>query len=258
MKKTQILLLALILVSGSAINAAAQNINGTVQYESTIALGVINLESLPQDVAALMPKESKSNNVLYFSAVSSLYENVVEDSKATSDFSATGSNTDINISIQTGSREEKVYVDIANQKIVEQKDLMGKRFLITDKLGKQKWKMTGRQKMLLDYPMQEAIFINEKDTILAWYTSAIPVSTGPMGIAGLPGLVLEASIGNRTTIRATKIDFEEKANTKIKEPTKGKKVTKEEFEKIAKEKAEEMRQQRGANGSNVEYKIITR
>ena len=73
----------------------------------------------------------------------------------------------------------------------------------------------------------------------AWFTPEIPVSTGPAMYGGLPGLILEIN-DDKTIILCTKVVINPKDKIKIKAPSKGKVVTKSEFEKIAEDKAKEM------------------
>jgi GLPGLI family protein len=74
----------------------------------------------------------------------------------------------------------------------------------------------------------------------AWFTPQIPVSTGPSMYGGLPGLILEIN-DDRTTMLCTKVILNPKEKIKIKAPSKGKEVTLVEYQQIAKDKAEEMR-----------------
>ena len=76
-----------------------------------------------------------------------------------------------------------------------------------------------------------------RPTILtAWFTTQIPVSFGPNGVWGLPGLVLEYS-NNSVIYLCTSIKIKQNEKVKIKQPNKGKIVSVEEFKKIE-EKAE--------------------
>ena len=94
----------------------------------------------------------------------------------------------------------------------------------------------------------DEIEVPKEVVVTAWFTPQIPVSNGPGEYAGLPGLILELS-ADRTTILCSKIVMNPKAAETIKPLEKGKEVTREEFNKIVKEKTEEMRENfRGRGG----------
>ena len=77
--------------------------------------------------------------------------------------------------------------------------------------------------------------------ITAWYSPDIPISQGPENYYGLPGLILEISDG-KTTILCSKVVLNSKEKKEIKAPKKGKLVSQAEYDKIVKEKMEEMRE----------------
>jgi len=90
--------------------------------------------------------------------------------------------------------------------------------------------------------------------ITAWYTPEIPINQGPGNYWGLPGLILEVNDG-RTAVLCNKIVLNPEEKVEIKEPTKGKEVNQEEYDKILSEKMKEMSDRfrggnrRGGNGS---------
>ena len=75
--------------------------------------------------------------------------------------------------------------------------------------------------------------------VTAWFTPQIPVKNGPGEYAGLPGLILEMNI-DRTTILCSKIVLNPNEMDEIEPPSKGTKVTREEYNLIVKEKTDEM------------------
>ncbi len=84
--------------------------------------------------------------------------------------------------------------------------------------------------------------------VTAWFTPQIPVGNGPGEYAGLPGLILELN-AYRTTLLCSKIILNPKESDDIVPPTKGKGVTREEYNKIIKVKMDEMRENfRGRGG----------
>ncbi|MDA9338492.1 GLPGLI family protein, partial [Flavobacteriaceae bacterium] len=94
-----------------------------------------------------------------------------------------------------------------------------------------------------------------KRTIVAWYTPDVPVSNGPSNYGGLPGLILEVNDGNET-IMCSEIVLNPKEVKEIKEPIKGKIVTRKKFAEISLEKTKEMMNRyRSRDGKGIEIKI---
>lgn len=238
--KTILLMPALCL----AMPLAAQQTSGSIVYDQVISTDFEG-HDLPEGIAAMMPKEQKFEKVLYFSPEAALYENSAnsEDSKK-EEFQQ----DNMHIHIERNIPDEKTYTDIKGKRVVEQKDLMGRMFLVSREITPEKWKFTGRQKKILDLPCMEAIHAGDKDTITAWYTPNIPVQAGPEHISGLPGMVLEAHLGTMVRLTAKRITPDADM-AKIKAPTKGKKISAEDFEKLQLEKTEEMRKQYGGKGN---------
>lgn len=96
-------------------------------------------------------------------------------------------------------------------------------------------------------PMSQ-IEIPKEVMVTAWFTPQVPVRTGPGEYGGLPGLILEMNV-DRTTILCSKIVMNPKEAESIEAPSKGDKVTREEYNLIVKEKTDEMRENwRGRGG----------
>lgn len=95
-----------------------------------------------------------------------------------------------------------------------------------------------------DVNIMDELEIPKEIEIVAWYTPQIPVPQGPGEFHGLPGLILEVQ-ADRTSILCSKIILNPKEAEEIKKPTKGEKVTQEEYQKIVKEKVEEMQEMYG-------------
>lgn len=92
--------------------------------------------------------------------------------------------------------------------------------------------------------IMDEIDIPKEEEVVAWYTMQIPVNNGPGDFWGLPGLILEINSG-RTTILCSKIVMNPSEKQEIKKPSKGKEVTKAEYNDIVKKKMEEMREMYG-------------
>jgi GLPGLI family protein len=95
--------------------------------------------------------------------------------------------------------------------------------------------------------VMDEIEVPKKIIVTAWYTPQIPINQGPGEYWGLPGLILEIS-ADRTTILCSKIIMNPNEKDEIKAPTKGKQVTKQEYNDIMKKKMEEMNEMYGGRG----------
>lgn len=97
------------------------------------------------------------------------------------------------------------------------------------------WKITQESKKIGNYLCYKAIKTNTstkgKSIDIAWFTPQIPVNFGPSSYFGLPGLILEVSRG-KITMKATKIELNPKKKIKIKKPTKGRRMTSEEYREM--------------------------
>jgi GLPGLI family protein len=100
----------------------------------------------------------------------------------------------------------------------------------------------------LDNPIAEkktnfldAIELPKEITITAWYTPEIPVSQGPEGYWGLPGLILEVNDG-KTIILCSKVVLNPKEKAEIKASTKGKVISQKEYDEAVVKKMEEFRE----------------
>ncbi|NQY28931.1 MAG: GLPGLI family protein [Flavobacteriaceae bacterium] len=178
----------------------------------------------------------------------------------------------------------KQYKNIKDQLVLQDQEFFGKQFLIKDSLPKLTWKMESETKQIGQYmcfkatavkkidemdwrsmrrrgsgdnkeekakdstetskdPMEE-IEVPKETVVTAWYTMQIPVSQGPGEYTGLPGLILEVN-ADKTTILCTKIVLNPNERKEIKAPSKGKVVTRKEYNDIVKKKMEEMREMYG-------------
>ncbi len=251
MKKSAILFFTVVLLNLSEINGQS----GTIVYEDVMKIE-INLEGEMAHMMKDMPKERRSSKVLLFSPEATLYEKKSSDeAPVMSGFAHAGSN----IQIKMSEPDNKVFTDLVNKEIIEQREFMTRMFLITGEIQKTDWKITGNQKMILDYPCMEATTSDTAGVVTkVWFASSLPVPGGPSKYCNLPGMVMEVNIADgKQMITAQSIDLNPPDKGNFKRPKEGKKVTKDEFEKIVADKMEEMGvENRGATGgTNVIIRI---
>jgi len=221
---------------------------GTITYLETAKLKLDLDSSMLALIGNSFPSENKQNKLLLFNENESLYLNAPEKEKKQEVEEMDGRK----IEIKMDSPDEKIYNDFKNHRCTEQRDFMGKLFLVETAMAKTNWKLTGRQKTFLNYPCQQAVKIDKKDTITAWFTAALPVSTGPMGLTGLPGTILEAeSHHGDLHITAQKINLQQPDAKLLVKPKEGKKVTPHAFRKIVDQRTKEMQEEYGGKGNMI-------
>ena len=173
-----------------------------------------------------------------------------------------------------GENIGKIYKNAQDKISINETEMMGKFFLVTENLENAKWKMSGESKKIGQYTCYKATYTKQVEEkvfsfgswnqtngtnqpkkpkkmrdveVVAWFTPEIPVSSGPSWYQGLPGLILEIN-DNDTTILCTQIVMNPKEKTKIKRPKKGKVISSQDFvalqDKKRAEAAEMWRQSR--------------
>jgi len=232
-------ILSTLALAAVSMPAFAQQKSGVITYRQTFSVG---------NVPAGFPKERQFEKVLYFNDAASLYAENPKKKQQAEQYES--GNTRIMIHGDGGESDHIIYTDLKAKRVIEQKDFFQRLFLIGKDLPTLKWKITGQQKTVIGFPCQEAVAANERDTIVAWFTTSIPVSSGPEALGGLPGMILEMTMANgdmhmlATSVSAADNDV----LAKLKAPVKGKKVTGAEYQQMETKKKEEMLKQFGKNG----------
>jgi len=220
-----------------------------------------------------------THKALLFNSQESVYKKheakKEDDTPSEQQFSGAGTNVVIKFA-GGAANDDQLYYNVTENKIVDMRTFMGRRFLIKDEASKATWKLKAESKKILGYDCKKAVMEKEKVTVEAWFTMQIPVASGPDGYGQLPGMILELKKtpkpakdkeekkddGNGgvrisstsravTTITATKVDFEPLAKGAIIPPKKGKKVTRKQFKKIVERKMKEMKEMYRNKGGGI-------
>jgi GLPGLI family protein len=236
----------------------AQQTEGTVSYTETIQLNIELPPDVPEEMKARIPKERSFPKVLFFNAQHSFYQDVEQEEEPDMDWNS-GEGGGRRIRMRMMRPQNSIFKNLAEDRKVEKRDLMGKTFLIKDEIDKYSWKLTGEQSKVAGYFCQKATYADSSRSITAWFTPQIPVPTGPGSLGGLPGLILKVESESvsqgegegrrfregKRTIMVDSVKLGAIDASLIREPDKGKEVTEEEFREIRREKMEEMREQFG-------------
>ncbi len=129
------------------------------------------------------------------------------------------------------------YTNINENKYYRQIDAYGEMFIVS--FPKIEWSLFNETKKIDNYNCYKATTVKEvigrkgiiKTPVEAWYTTDLDIPFGPLGYYGLPGLILELTVGKEKYV-ANKIELNLKNKTDVNEPLKGKRVTKKEFYEI--------------------------
>ncbi len=227
----------------------SQKKSGIVTYEETtnfqIDMGKLEEQGMAE-YASMIPKSISNKKKLYFTEDSLLFSNLKEAKKSHGTMVKMFSNPD-----------NKTFINLQTNTVIEQKDFMGKMFLIEDTIETLNWKMTGETKIILNYPCIKAVITDSLDSIEAWFTTEIPISIGPEKYGQLPGIILElTSKATRKTITAIDFQYKELESGNIYIPSDGKKVTKKKFKETINNKMKEMKQEYGGKDSGDGIMII--
>ena len=231
-----IILLFFVLVT-SATNA---QLSGEIIYEEKMNLH----KRIPPERAEMkemIPEFRTENMVLLFNekeAVYKKYEDPNAEETEDVDMSQQGRRR---FGIRNMRSNHILYQNYEADERVEQREFFDKKFLITGEPHLYTWKLEGETKDVGDYTAHKATYSDSNRTLVAWFVPELAVPLGPGEYGQLPGLILHVDINDgERTLTATKIDLRPLEKEEIVIPTKGKKMSQEEFRAMTKEKMKEM------------------
>lgn len=217
----------------------SQNNQGKIIYGKQIIADLKN-SNLSNDASIYETGETGLEYELKFNNQETTF-NIIEslDSDANSGFS---------FSKSMGGGKGIYYANLNTNDYLRQLEAFGEEFLLTEFLRDVKWTITKDTMIIGNMLCYKATSIKTvvrtKNTyvkpITAWFTLEIPLSYGPIGYNGLPGLILDLIIENEVRYYAKKIELNQLQV--IIEPIKGKKMTEKEFEAKGKEMYENFKE----------------
>lgn len=245
------------LLSLSALQAQLKE--GTVIYERKI-----NMHKTIQDeqMKAMVPEFRSSKHMLLFSDSVSMYKTVPED-EAPDPFAGGGGGGGVRMVIRGGSDGSELYKNFSQAKSVQATELGGKNFLIVDTIQQQPWKLGTETRQILGHTCHKATrkvtqpvggfrmnimgggggapvrdtsrtvaHTTREVDVVAWYADDLVSPVGPENYGQLPGVILQLDVDNSTTVY-TATEVKKAVDMKdLKEPKKGKVVTRVEYQKL--------------------------
>ena len=271
-------------------SAYAQEFQGEATYKTQRSVD-IKLDStsnpgmtsdMQKQMQAMLKKQFQKTYTLYFNKEASIYKE--EESLAPPQVGG----SDFQVMVVDAGGSDVLYKNTKNKIYTDQKDTMGKVFLVKDDIEKIDWKLEKETKFIGQYQCFKANYvkmvpkpstfsgisvneqIEEKDeeenepemierVVTAWYTLEVPVNNGPAMFQGLPGLILEVHDG-KLNIVCSKVIINPESKIEILEPSKGKEVNREDYDKIMEKKRKEMLERYAPrngrrNGESIEIRI---
>lgn len=238
--------LSTVLVTGMTILSGQ---SGKIEFEEIRKIE-IKLEGEMAHMMENMPKEQRSVKTLFFNPGATIY---LKQDKGENPGETFGG-MEGGVRIMMNEPDNKTFVDLENNRMIEQREFMTRVFLIEEEIQQDELKITGNQKMILDYPCMEATRTDTAGVVTRiWFAPSFPAKGGPSAYCSLPGMVLEVDINDgKQIIMAKSIDMTDPGTEIFKKPKDGKKVTRKEFDEIVAEKIKEM----GGEGTGGETIII--
>ena len=235
---------------------SAQMMEGEIHYNEKVNLHK-RLTGDRERFKEMIPEHRTFPKVLYFTQEAARYEATEREIEENQDIESMGpggpgggrSRFMMRFSGATGGLGGITFMNLQDGTQIDQRDFMDKRFLVSGNPVAYQWKMSPEQKEINGYQCMKAVHTDTAQTVVAWFTMQIPVSSGPDRLSGLPGLILEADINDgEKVITVHEIKAEAPDPKLLVAPKKGKKVTEEEFRTIMREKMQEMREMRRQQG----------
>jgi GLPGLI family protein len=227
-----------LLLLGNSVHAQAQA--GVIEYDFTADLHR-NIPPEREAMKAMIPQYRESRHQLLFNAQTSLYKEMADEA---ADLPQQGPGRGMRMAMQIPRSE--TYIDRERNEIIVQQDFNGTTYLISEPLELGPWRMDDE---ILEIAGYNCMMAWKNDTILnqeitAWFTMDLPPFLGPERYTTLPGTVLAVDINNGERVWvAREIILEEPDETLIQQPTRGQKLTRDEFNEMMREQLEKMNRQ---------------
>jgi GLPGLI family protein len=244
MQKT--LFLAVLLNIGGTAHSQTPIMEGRIIYQRKID---IYRRLTDESTKAMIPQFDSSKMELAFSGDESIYKNIKEDADIRD---KAGDDNGNRVFIRMGGGDDQTYKNRSTGKMVQQKELGPKKYIIEDELPKQSWHLEEMTRTIKGCACKKATTKSKTGLdIAAWYTEDIRASSGPEGFGGLPGLILELNVNDGeilyTTLDIVTKDFDKRS---VMAPTDGKKISATEFKKMMEDQYGE------SSGGGVKLRII--
>jgi GLPGLI family protein len=231
---------AILVANSGFLNAQTK---ATVIYEETFHFDIP--EEFKARMPANAPTKTENSKILQISDKQSYFKNAPVKEDLTPNLENRDGNRGgggMRFMGRMGGSNEEIYTDLTTKNQLVKANFFNKDFIVKENFDKYKWRIIAtEQRDILGYTCMKAEYRDSINTVTVWFTPQIQSQHGPSGLHGLPGLILAASVGENKILLAKEIRLKDEtvAITAIEEK-KGT-MTREAYDKMVKERMEEMR-----------------
>ena len=229
----------------SILSVFGQNTEGVITFEEKMNL---HRRIQNEEMKARVPEFRSSNMQLVFRGDECIYKAIEEEEDEEANAGGGGG-------FRFRRPNVEIYRNYATNRRIEQRDMMDKKYLIETDIKQPAWKLGTETKKIMGYECTQATLSDtaRKQEIVAWFTMDLPLAAGPQNFGSLPGMILEADINQgEILLFAKKVDLKKVKDNAIKAPSKGDKITEEEF----KVKRDEMMKRNGGGQGGPGFRVI--
>jgi GLPGLI family protein len=225
----------LVLLMGIVFSVSGQPSQGVITYEVRMDVH----RSLPadrQELKAMIPQFRIENYQLFFTPAASLYKAKEEETPPT-----VGGGGGMRMMMRMPKSE--TFIDRESRERTVFQDMLGRNFLIVDTMGIEPWKFGNEQMEIAGYMCLMAWFTDTvaKQEVTAWFAPQLSPFMGPDKYVTLPGTVLAVDINNGERVWvARQIEAREVKPAEVRKPSRGDKMTREQFNKFVEEQMQRM------------------
>ena len=231
----------------SFLSVFGQNTEGVITFEEKMNL---HRRITDEAMKARVPEFRSNNMQLVFRGDECIYKAIEEEDDEEANRGGSGG-------FRFRRPNVEIYRNYASNKRIELREMGDKKYLIETDMKQPAWKLGTETKKVMGYECTQATLSDtaRKQEIVAWFTMDLPLAAGPQNFGSLPGLILEADINQgEIMLTAKKIELKKVKDNAIKAPSKGDKVTEEEF----RQKRDEMMKRNGGGpgGGGPGFRVI--
>jgi GLPGLI family protein len=206
---------------------SAQTRQGTIVYERKID---IHRRLQDPQMKSMVPQFQTAAYEVVFKDSIAVYKAVPKD-EAPDPFEKQGGG---GMTIRfTGPGDDGIsWRNYGSSRLLDEATLADKKYLITDTLRDNAWKLTDDTATVLGHSCKKATTTTPRGSkVSAWYTSDIPLPVGPDQFSGLPGAILKVDVDEGGLVFTAKEILNKAANQELKEPSSGRLITRTDFQK---------------------------